>query len=400
MFYDRPFDNLWENVRNNNFILPVLPIAASRTNFLAPVSTELSSFSGSNLNAGFPDLTLIDPNLKNGRVYSYFAGVQQRVSGDLTLELNGLGSYGRRLITTDIVNRDFSLSTGRYNPNLPDIAYRAGQGFSDYNALAAVLRYRASRGMFQVTYTWSHAIDNQSEPLLGDFFNLNFTSIATTSSTIGRAAFSEEFNPQADRGDSDFDQRHNLVIFSYWNVPALASRTKAAFLFRDWVVSELAAFRSGFPYTVLGTSTAIEGEGEILNNRPNLVGSPAVLAQPVAVSGGELLLNPGAFAPAAASTLGTLGRNALIGPGFYNLDVSVARSVAVRRLGESTRVTIRASAFNVLNHANLNNPDPVLTSPTFGIATFGRQGVPSGFPAVAPLNETPRQMQLSLKIEF
>jgi len=303
-------------------------------------------------------------------------------------------------VTTDIVNRDFSLPTGRYNPSLPDIAYRAGQGFSAYNALAAVLRYRATRGMFQVTYTWSHAIDNQSEPLLGDFFNLNFTNIATTSSTIGRAAFSEQFNPQADRGDSDFDQRHNLVIFSYWNVPATFTRTKAAFLFRDWVVSELAAFRSGFPYTVLGTSTAIEGEGEILNNRPNLVGPAAVLAQPAAVSGGERLLNPGAFAPAAASTLGTLGRNALIGPGFYNLDLSIARSVAVRRLGESARVTLRASAFNVLNHANLNNPDPVLSSPTFGIATFGRQGVSSGFPAVAPLNETPRQIQLSLKIEF
>jgi hypothetical protein len=395
IFYDRPFDNLWENVRNNNFILPVLQIAP--TNFLAPISTELRNISGANLNSDFPDLTLIDPNLKNGRVYSYFAGVQQTISSNLTAELNGLGSYGRRLITTDIVNRDFSTLTGRYNPNLPDIAYRAGQGFSDYNALAAIVRYRSSRGMIQATYTWSHSIDNQSEPLLGDFFNLNFTSIQTTPGSNGRAAFSEQFNPQADRGNSDFDQRQNLVIFSYWNVPPAFSGTKAAILFRDWIVSGLAAFRSGFPFTVLGTSTAIEGQGEILNNRPNLTGPSPELSQSVPFAGGERLLNRAAFSAAAASTLGNLGRNTFIGPGFYNLDLSLARSF---RLRESTRVTLRASAFNILNHANLNNPDSSLNSTTFGIATFGRQGVQSGFPAAAPLNETPRQMQLSLKIEF
>ena len=109
------------------------------------------------------------------------------------------------------------------------------------------------------------------------------------------------------------------------------------------------------------------------------------------------MLNPAAFAPAAPSTLGNLGRNAFTGPGFYSLDVSLARAFAI---GEGRRITIRASAFNVLNHANLNNPDSNLNSPTFGIALYGRQGVQSGFPAVAPLNETPRQIQLSLKFEF
>lgn len=395
IYYDRPFDNLWENVRNNNFILPLLPLSG-KTNYLAPVASELENFAGTSLNSDFPDLTLIDPNLKNGRVYSYFAGIEQRFSPRLTLDVDGMGSYGRRLITTDIVNRDFSTLNGSYNPALPEIAYRAGQGFSNYNALASVLRYRTRRGMAQVTYTWSHTIDNQSEPLLGDFFNLDFTNIQTTAGSEGRAAFSEQFNPQADRGNSDFDQRQNLVLLAYFNLPAVFAQSKAGILFRDWMVSGLAAFRSGFPYTVLGTSTVVPGGGEILNNRPNLVNPSAVHTdQPVA--GGQLLLNAAAFAEAAPSTLGNLGRNALIGPGFYNLDLSLARSFPVREIG---RVTLRASAFNVLNHANLNNPDTLLTDPNFGVALYGRQGTPSGFPAVAPLNEIPRQMQLSLKFEF
>ena len=44
-----------------------------------------------------------------------FAGVQHRISDSLTVEVNALGSYGRKLITTDIVNRDFSTLAGRYN---------------------------------------------------------------------------------------------------------------------------------------------------------------------------------------------------------------------------------------------------------------------------------------------
>jgi hypothetical protein len=69
-------------------------------------------------------------------------------------------------------------------------------------------------------------------------------------------------------------------------------------------------------------------------------------------------------------------------------------------LGEGARLTLRADAFNVLNHANLNNPVNNLGLPDFGIASWGRQGSYSGFPAVAPLDETARQIQLLVRLEF
>jgi carboxypeptidase family protein/TonB-dependent receptor-like protein len=404
IFYDRPFDNLWENLRNNDFILPLLALPPGKTNYLAPISSELATFQGQTLGNDFPDLTLVNPGLRNGYAHSYFAGVQHRITDNLTLEVNGQGSYGRRLITTDIINRDFSTPTGRYNPNLPDIAYRDGQGFSDYNALATLVRYRASRGMVQVSYTWSHTIDNQSDPLTGDFFNLDFTSIQSSAGSNGRATFSEQFNPQVDRGNSDFDQRHNLVVVSYWNLPSPFANSKWGLLLSGWTVGELAAFRSGFPYTVIGTTNTIAGQGLILDNRPNIINpSETVLPNPVPVTGGELLLNPAGFAEAAPSTLGNEGRNAFTGPGFYSVDLSLAKSFPIRWLGEGGRLGIRADAFNFLNHVNLGNPDALFTSPltsTFGIATFGRQGVQSGFPAVSPLNETPRQIQLSVRVQF
>ena len=410
IFYDRPFDNLWENLRNNGLVVPPsLMLPGGQFNFLAPIPTVLASLPAQTINADFPDLTLVSPHLRNGYAHSYFAGVQHRITDNFTVEVNGLGTYGRELITTDIINRDFSVNRGignptSYNPALPEIAYRANQGFSHYNALTAVARYRASRGMVQASYTWSHTIDNQSEPLLGDFFNLDFASIQGASGSTGRAAFTEQFNPQVDRGNSDFDQRHNLVLFSYWNLPVPFAGSKFAALFRDWTVAEMAAFRSGFPYTVFGTSTVAAGEGQLLNNRANIINpNQAVLANPVPAPGGMLLLNAAAFSEAGPSVLGNSGRNAFIGPGFYSVDVSLARSFGLRWLGEAGRLTVRADAYNFLNHANLGNPNSDFTnppSPSFGVATFGRQGTQSGFPAESPLNETARQIQLSVRVRF
>jgi len=407
-FYDRPFDNLWENVRNNSFILGTFALPTGTNNFLTSIPSVLQTLQGRTVPDTFPDVTLVDPNLRNGRVKSYFAGVQQRITDNLTLEVNGLGSYGRALVTTDVINRNYSALTGsgltgtdRYNNNLPNVDYRANQGFSDYNALAAVARYRTNRGLLQASYTWSHAIDNQSDPLIGDFFNLTFTSIQTGESS-GHSTFTEQFNPNADRGNSDFDQRQNLVLFSYWNLPSPFPQSKPGIVLRDWSIAELAAFRSGLPYSVYAPSSG--SQCPVLNNRANLLDpTQAVFANPTPVAGGVQLLNPAAFGQAPACTLGTSGRNAFTGPGFYSLDLSLARSFHLPWLGESGRLRVRADAYNVLNHANLGNPNAQLTdpvSPAFGVATYGRQGFQSGFPAVSPLNETPRQIQLSVKVEF
>jgi hypothetical protein len=42
----------------------------------------------------------------------------------------------------------------------------------------------------------------------------------------------------------------------------------------------------------------------------------------------------------------------------------------------------------------------MLGSPGFGVATFGRQEISTGAPAVLPLRETARQIQLLFRLEF
>jgi len=390
LFYDRPFDNLWQNARNNSFVLGTFRAQAS--DYLAPIATVLPRYQGDPFARDFPLLTLFEPGLRNARVQHYFLGIQRQWSEAWWLEVNALGALGRRLITTDQVNRRY----GQYNPELPVISYRSSQGLSDYKALAAVAHYRARRGQLQLAYTWSHSIDLQSDALASDFFDLSFTRVAVSDPSRASAAFARQFDSHGDRGSSDFDQRHNLVFFSIWDLPAISSSSKAGRLLRNWRFSQLAAFRTGFPYSVLAPSGLV-----IFNNRADVVSTAQTPAgSNTSVAGGRQLLNAGAFRQPPPDQLGNSGRNAFRGPGLFNVDISLSRSFPLRWLGESGRITFRVEAFNFLNHANLNNPDSFLGSETFGAALYGRRGREAGFPALKPFNETPRQIQAILRIEF
>ena len=92
--------------------------------------------------------------------------------------------------------------------------------------------------------------------------------------------------------------------------------------------------------------------------------------------------NIAAFASPAAGTFGSVGRNTIIGPGFVNADVAVARYIHVK---EGILLQLRAEFFNTLNHPNYNLVGRIVNDPTFG-------QVLSQF--------DPRQLQFGLKLTF
>lgn len=406
IFYDRLFDNLWQNIRNNAIVLATSFFAGP---MITPVAGALPLLHDLEADRTFTRINYFDPGLRSPRIHSYFLGVQHQLTRSLILELNGLGSIGRRLVTTDVVNRDYSVSTdpfanpfGNFNPALPQIYYRANQGFSDYSALSLSARYRTERAQFYAAYTWSHSIDNQSDPLAGDFYDLLPSRPGAAPPASLPAAFSEQFNTRIDRGNSDFDQRHNLVFYSIWDLPPLAPAKNAVLgtLFRDWKFAEVAAIRSGFPYTVTSGYTGSIFDGPpILNRRADLVDPAALYSGLAPVAGGTRIISPLAFQPSNVAAQGTSGRNEFSGPGLFSLDLSLSRSFHIPRLSESARVTLRADAFNVLNHANLGNPRSVLGA-NFGQALYGRREGAPAFPALTPFNEAGRQIQLLVRLEF
>ncbi len=405
-FHDRPFDNLWRNAANNDLTLGRFGVDfGQRVDYLAPPPRVLTNFAGQSVDGGFPRMILPDPRLTAGASHSYLFGTRAELTETAVLEVNASGSLSRGLVSSDIVNRDFSVRlgagnfTGRFNPALPEISYVANQASGSYHALSATLRWRGRGKQLHAAYTWSHAIDNQSEPLDADTFDLAFTRATAGSGAVRpSAAFSRQFDPGLDRAGSDFDQRHNFVTYSLWDLPGPAGPRWMRAAAGGWKLAHTAALRTGFPYSVLAAGRIPPaGQGAIYNTRVTAISDPLVN---VPVSGGRRLLEAAAFRVPAGGQQGNTGRNAFRAPGLYSLDLSLAKTFPVAPLGEAGRVTIRWDWFNALNHANLGRPENRFGASGFGVATYGRQGSPSFFPSLLPFQETARQAQILLRLEF
>ena len=74
-------------------------------------------------------------------------------------------------------------------------------------------------------------------------------------------------------------------------------------------------------------------------------------------------LNPAAFALPALGTLGNMSPFNIEGPGYWGLDMSLARAFRVK---ESQRLEFRVEAYNLTNSFRPGNPNTALNNNTFG----------------------------------
>ena len=81
--------------------------------------------------------------------------------------------------------------------------------------------------------------------------------------------------------------------------------------------------------------------------------------------------------------IGNVGRNVLRGPNQSNLDFSVQKRFPV---AESTVIEFQADFFNLLNHANRDNPVSDISTADFG--------------KVLSFSSSPRIIQFGLKVTF
>ena len=91
-----------------------------------------------------------------------------------------------------------------------------------------------------------------------------------------------------------------------------------------------------------------------------------------------------------AGEIGTSGRNAFRGPGFFNIDSSVVKKF---KITESQAVTFRAEAYNAFNHTQFSSFDTAARFDPAGrqvSTTFGQFNA----------SRTPRQMQLAVRFTF
>jgi len=312
------------------------------------------------------------------------------------MEIGQVGSVGRKLISRDTINRNL------INPTYADDTYLSNAASSNYVALEASLRRRFSRGLqAQVSYTYSHAIDNQSDLFEGP-------RTGPLPEQFALATFTRAFDARADRGNAAFDQRHNLVFNAIWELPAPPVQSRwGNRLLRGWTTSVIGAYRSGFPLTVIGypdPTAAFDPVTELANNRVDFLGG-SVRAGPGAepVTGGVQFLNNKNAFRFAQGHLGSLGRGAIPGPGFWNYDFAVLRSI---KMSERVHLQFRAEFYNLFNHANLSAPvtqyavDSSGTLNTqFGQAYYGLNRTYSRFGDL-PLENPSRRIQFAVRISF
>jgi len=152
------------------------------------------------------------------------------------------------------------------------------------------------------------------------------------------SVFSHPGDIKADRGPCAGDRLHVVNATAVVSTPMFASPVLRA-IAGGWQWSTIYQASSGAPMNVvIGRDNALTGAP---NQRPDLVGDWK-LANPTA----SAWFNTAAFALPAPGTYGNLKRNALRGPGTWNVDTGVTRRFAA---GSGRQVEVRAEAFNLFN---------------------------------------------------
>jgi hypothetical protein len=234
---------------------------------------------------------------------------------------------------------------------------------SSYNALEASLRKRFSHGLsFLASYTWSHAIDDVS--------SFNITGSASQPVAGENDLAQNPFDLAAERGPSMFDARNRFVLSYQWSLPFLQhSSNWYGKVLGNWQLNGILTAMSGTPFTVFDSNdVSLQGQAPEITgfsaNRPNVIGNPNSGPR----TPGEWF-NVSAFQrlkpdpQGRFEVFGNEGRNAVVGPGYVNWDVSAFKNI---RVTESKELQFRGELFNVLNHTNFRLPVSDIESPTFG----------------------------------
>ena len=317
-------------------------------------------------------LRVPDPNTKDAFTHAWFVGTQTEIGGNVVLEANYIGNVGRnygRLVDYNTVRGDlFDGRLDRLNPTFGGINYRAMLARSEYHGLQLQVNKRYASGWSgQVSYTLGKAMDDGSDVQVGG-------------TPVDARDLSLEWGP------ADFDVRHRLAINWLWEIPFFRERGGVAgALLGGWQVNGVTALQSGFPFNVnTNLSYAAGGDynGDGVNNdRPDL---PAFGLELPDTS--EEAYRNGLFVAAdfpRPALLGTLPRNAYLGPGFTSTDLSIFKDFRLPPPG--ARIQVRVEAFNLFNRVNLQRPNGNMAQATFGRST-------QSFAA--------REIQLAIKLIF
>ena len=277
------------------------------------------------------NILTIDPNIENSRSDQLSLQYERQLGNDTSAAISYEHLRGHGIIMGPNINVPTTTdptvpNLGRPNPNHANNQQYQSVGDSWYNGMTLSLSQRpVSWGSARISYTYSKGLDTA-----GNFF------------------FSQPQNANdiaAERGRSENDQRHRLVLSGTLTSPDGPADTWFRRVTNGWMFSYIYTYTSAVPFNI---QVANDRNGDTnFNDRPEGV-----------------------------------GRNAGKGFDYRALDLRLSRTFA---FGSGFAVEGIIDAFNVLNRENYQVPVNIITSPIFGQPTA--------------VND-PRQLQLGLRVTF
>jgi len=402
-FSDRVYGNLISDARGNPPFQPslyntpaantcsqsgcTLDSSAQLQNQTAPAPLTASPVvvQGSGI---FPDI--FANNIKPPSLVTWNLGIQRQVTSHLTMEVNYVGNHGTRILrvvdgnapqpglvqnlvsycaTSNIYG--CSNSTLQYSSlyfgagvDLPNDAVNNNafyhtftdqtSGHSWYDGMQAQLTERPLRGLqIQMSYTWSHALDDSSDPLVQTTNNGNYPV--------------DSFALNREHGNSGFDTRQRAVLnFVYQpgigRGRGLLSSGVVGRILEGWTVSGIASFQTGLPYDIFGPLDTLHTG---IADRATVINSSVLKTVPSTgkyFNGGVFTgFNPAAFnledgssAPIPWGIPANVVRNQWYGPGVNNWDTSLGKMTS---LTERIKFQLRLETYNLFNRVQFAKPN-------------------------------------------
>jgi hypothetical protein len=273
------------------------------------------------------------------------------------------------------------------NPQFSTITYRNNSDSSNYHSLQTQVTLRPMHGItFQGTYTWSRTL--AAIGALGAAGNFS-------------GVYRDLLNRRADYGLQTTHRLHDVRSFGSFELPfgpgkILGGNSSGwvARLIEGWQLGTIFNMNSGAPLDVGGGRTgyaspgtpditgAFPREGAVVwpqqsggafgnffGQQYQRISDPACAnvasglrvwctITALADSNGNIVLQN-----ARPGQLGTLGLKSIHGPGAWDFDANIQKSI---RIAESKNLTLRVDAQNVFNHPTAGNPNLNINSGTFG----------------------------------
>ena len=302
--------------------------------------------------AALAPAAVVSEDYVNAYSLQFQLGIQRQLTSTIALETGYVGTRGLKLNMVRDLNQVNRVTGIRPNPALGTFRSYDGSDRSHYESWQTSIRKRLSKNfLFNVHHTWAKQLTFSDGDLL-----------------LNSQRPQDNNNLLAEWGPGPTDVRHRFNSDFLYELPF--GRGSASSLQRltlgGWQLSGIYSAASGGPFSIANPSS-------IPGQRLDYIGGAVYASSP---EQNLFYLNRAAFAEVpqitasgAPSRPGNLGRNALRLPGFWNLDLGIAKNF---HFTERYRFQIRGDMLNALNHTNFSGLDSNIRSANFGKFTGTR----------------------------